>query len=97
MDQWNGEQRAVAIKMFYVFGFFKSSRFFGHPVLKPVLNSGARECGVDSCYSVWDSAPLCCQQGISHAPLKEGKFIYQLRSVTVRKVGRDMITYPGPG
>jgi hypothetical protein len=28
MDQWNGQQRAVAIKMFYMFGFFKSSRFF---------------------------------------------------------------------
>jgi hypothetical protein len=32
MDQWNGQQRAVAIKMFYIFGFFKSSRFLGHPV-----------------------------------------------------------------
>jgi hypothetical protein len=31
MDQWNGEQRAVAIKMFYIFRFFKSSLFFGSP------------------------------------------------------------------
>jgi hypothetical protein len=28
MDQWNGEQRAVTIKMFYMFGFFKSSFFW---------------------------------------------------------------------
>jgi hypothetical protein len=30
MDQWNGQQRAVSIKMFYMFGFFKSSRFLCH-------------------------------------------------------------------
>jgi hypothetical protein len=34
MDQWNGQQRAVAIKMFYMFGFFKSSRFLGSPCIK---------------------------------------------------------------
>jgi hypothetical protein len=28
MDQWNGQQRAVAMKMFYMFGFLQSSRFF---------------------------------------------------------------------
>ena len=28
MDQWNGQQRAFAIKMFYNFVFFKSSLFF---------------------------------------------------------------------
>jgi hypothetical protein len=31
MDQWNGQQRAVTIKMIYMFGFFKSSRFVGSP------------------------------------------------------------------
>jgi hypothetical protein len=36
MDQWNGQQRAVAIKMFYMFGFFKSSPFLGHPVYTSV-------------------------------------------------------------
>jgi hypothetical protein len=33
MDQWNGQQRAVAIKKFYMFGFFKSSHFLGHPYI----------------------------------------------------------------
>jgi hypothetical protein len=33
MDQWNGQQRDVAIKMFYIFGFFKRSPFLCHPVL----------------------------------------------------------------
>jgi hypothetical protein len=28
MDQWNGEQRAVVIKMFYMFGFLQCSLFF---------------------------------------------------------------------
>jgi hypothetical protein len=28
MDQWNGQQRAVAIKMFCMFGFLQSSLFF---------------------------------------------------------------------
>jgi hypothetical protein len=32
MDQWNGQQRAVAIKIFYMFGFFKSYRFLGNPL-----------------------------------------------------------------
>jgi hypothetical protein len=32
MDQWNGQQRSVTIKMFYMFGFFKSSHFLGQPV-----------------------------------------------------------------
>jgi hypothetical protein len=32
MDQRNGQQRAVTIKTFYMFGFFKSSLFLGHPV-----------------------------------------------------------------
>ena len=33
MDQWNGQQRAFAIKMFYNFVFFKSSRFFVSPCI----------------------------------------------------------------
>jgi len=34
MDQWNGQQRAFAIKMFYSFvGFSKSSRFFVSPCI----------------------------------------------------------------
>jgi hypothetical protein len=37
MDQWNGQQRGVAIKMLYMFGFFKSSRFFGSPVFTVFL------------------------------------------------------------
>jgi hypothetical protein len=28
MDQWNGQQRAVTIKMFYMFGFLQCSCFF---------------------------------------------------------------------
>jgi hypothetical protein len=33
MNQWNGQQRAVTIKMFYMFGFLQCSHFFlCHPV-----------------------------------------------------------------
>jgi hypothetical protein len=39
MDQWNGEQRAVVIKMFYMFGFFKSSSFLGLSCILKVLDS----------------------------------------------------------
>jgi hypothetical protein len=34
MDQWNGQQCAVAIKVFYMFRFFKSSSFFWVTVYK---------------------------------------------------------------
>jgi hypothetical protein len=44
MDQWNGEQRAVAIKMFYMFGFLqhllgfsKVSHFFVSPYIITVF------------------------------------------------------------
>jgi hypothetical protein len=42
MDQWNGQQCAVAIKMFYIFGFFKSSRFFGSPCIKEMRGSRSK-------------------------------------------------------
>jgi hypothetical protein len=43
MDQWNGQQRAVAIKMFYMFVFLKSSRFLGHSVYTRMMGTSFRK------------------------------------------------------
>jgi hypothetical protein len=52
MDQRNGQQRAVTIKMFYKFGFLQCSRFLCHLVLlsttfnplTPRLNPSSQRC-----------------------------------------------------
>jgi hypothetical protein len=54
MDQWNGQQRAVTIKIFYMFGFFKSSHFWGvtlymellvkPEILTSYIQSGPKKC-----------------------------------------------------
>jgi hypothetical protein len=43
MDQWNGQQRAVAINMFYMFGFLQYllgfSNFFASPMREKPTNA----------------------------------------------------------
>jgi hypothetical protein len=77
MDQWNGQQRSVTITMFYMFGFFKSSRFLGHSVYVVmriyIYIYVVRRQRVKFCFGCWgytldreDVVVTCCCHTWSH-------------------------------
>jgi hypothetical protein len=63
MDPWNGQQRAVAIKMFYMFGLFKSFRFFVSPCTSRVIYETAWNVA-HAISAVFEVLTLCIFKGV---------------------------------
>jgi hypothetical protein len=90
MDQWNGEQRAVTIKMFYMFGFFKSSVFWGHPVFSSCTIQEKLVFVMNLVVKVKVSLPTSELNGGQRSSTRPSRFIARQRTRTLleQKAGR---------